>query len=81
VQILDPQNIRLRVHERGVGETLACGSGACAAVAVLAMDNLVSTEVNVVLPGGHLVIKWEGPGSEMTMKGPAEHVFRGTLGE
>jgi len=80
-QILDTENIRLRVHERGAGETLACGSGACAAVAVLAMDNRVSAAVNVFLPGGHLVIKWDGPGNEMTMKGPAAHVFRGTLGE
>lgn len=81
VEVLDRENIRLRVFERGTGETLACGSGACAAVAVLAMDNRVGTAVNVFLPGGHLVIKWNGPGSEMTMKGPAAHVFRGTLGE
>jgi len=80
-QIVDAENIRLRVFERGSGETLACGSGACAAVAVLARAKRVAQTVNVVLPGGHLVIKWNGPGSEMTMKGPAAHVFRGTLDE
>lgn len=80
-EIVDSGNIRLRVFERGAGETLACGSGACAAVAVLAREKRVSDAVNVVLPGGHLVIKWNGPGSEMTMKGPAAHVFRGTLDE
>lgn len=80
-QIVDADNIRLRVFERGTGETLACGSGACAAVAVLAREQRLSAAVNVVLPGGHLVIKWDGPGSEMTMKGPAAHVFRGTLDE
>lgn len=80
-QIVDPGTIRLRVFERGTGETLACGSGACAAVAALARNKRLSTAVNVVLPGGHLVIKWDGPGFEMTMKGPAAHVFRGTLDE
>jgi diaminopimelate epimerase len=81
VEIIDADNIRLRVFERGTGETLACGSGACAAVAVLGREKLVSQEVNVFLPGGHLVIKWNGLGHQMTMKGPAAHVFRGTLDE
>ncbi len=80
-EIVDPDNIHLRVYERGAGETLACGSGACAAVAALRRKTLVSPEVNVFLPGGHLVIKWNGPGHEVTMKGPAAHVFRGTLDE
>lgn len=81
VQIVDRETVRLRVFERGTGETLACGSGACAAVAVLASEGRVSDTVNVLLPGGHLVIKWGGPGNEMTMKGPAAHIFRGTLDE
>ncbi len=81
VEIVDPQNIRLRVYERGSGETPACGSGACAAVAHLIRQNRVSGAVNVFLPGGHLVIKWDGNGRQMTMKGPAAHVFRGTLDE
>lgn len=80
-QIIDPDNIRLRVFERGAGETLACGSGACAAVAALNQQGAVSDRVNVFLPGGHLVIKWSGPGSPVLMKGPAAHVFRGTLDE
>jgi diaminopimelate epimerase len=80
-QIVDESNIRLRVFERGTGETLACGSGACAAVAVLSREHRLSAAVNVSLRGGHLVIKWNGPGQKMTMKGPAAHVFRGTLDE
>ena len=78
-EIIDRENIRLRVFERGAGETLACGSGACAAVAALCRQGKVSGRVNVFLPGGHLVIKWNGPGSPVFMKGPAAHVFRGTL--
>ncbi|HKJ16408.1 MAG TPA: diaminopimelate epimerase [Xanthomonadales bacterium] len=80
-EIIDRDNIHLRVYERGAGETLACGSGACAAVVALSRKKLVSPVVNVFLPGGHLVIKWNGPGHQVTMKGPAEHVFRGTLDE
>ena len=78
-QLVDRENLRLRVHERGAGETLACGSGACAAVAVLRRQDRVDERVNVYLPGGHLVIKWPGPGSSVRMKGPARHVYTGTL--
>ena len=80
-QLASPEKIHLRVVERGAGETLACGSGACAAVAVLRRAGRVGDEVDVVLPGGHLVIKWRGDKEPMTMKGPAKHVFRGTLDE
>lgn len=80
-EVRDRQNIHLRVYERGSGETLACGSGACAAVAVLQREGRVGEAVNVFLPGGHLMIKWKGAGHELTMKGPAAHVFRGTLDE
>jgi len=73
--------IRLRVIERGAGETLACGSGACAAVAILRRSGLVGDTVEVELPGGRLVIKWRGNKEPLTMKGPAEHVFRGTMNE
>lgn len=76
-QVLDAGHIRLRVHERGVGETLACGSGACAAVAVLARRGRVGTQVAVQLPGGVLHIHWGGPGQSMHMAGPAEFVFEG----
>ena len=69
--------IGLRVWERGVGETLACGSGACAAVAVLHRRGLVDAEVAVTLPGGTLDIRWTGPGETLWMTGPATFVFEG----
>jgi diaminopimelate epimerase len=78
-QIVDRGEICLRVYERGAGETLACGSGACAAVAVLRQRGLVSPEVNVILTGGNLVIKWPGSGQSLSMKGPAQYVYTGTV--
>ncbi len=78
-QIVNRSKIQLRVYERGAGETLACGSGACAAVAILGQTGRVDDVVDVMLPGGHLVIKWPGNLQPVKMKGPAEHVFRGTL--
>ncbi len=78
-QIENREKIKLRVYERGAGETLACGSGACAAVAVLGKWSYVDAVVDVLLPGGHLVIKWPGNNQSIRMEGPAEHVFRGTL--
>jgi diaminopimelate epimerase len=78
-QVIDRDNLRLRVYERGTGETLACGSGACAAVAILRRGNRVNEVVNVSLPGGQLVIKWSGIGSSIRMKGPAVHVFSGAF--
>lgn len=77
MQIVDAQHILLRVFERGAGETMACGSGACAAVVVGIEQNLLSNEVNVHLPGGRLVIKWAGRGHPVFMKGPAVTVFEG----
>ena len=79
VQLENRGQIKLRVYERGAGETLACGSGACAAVAILRQTGRVDDVVDVLLPGGHLVIKWPGNQQPIKMKGPAEHVFRGTL--
>jgi diaminopimelate epimerase len=76
-----PGQIRLRVIERGAGETLACGSGACAAVAILRRSGRVRETVDVQLPGGRLAITWRGNDEPMIMKGPAEHVFRGTMNE
>jgi diaminopimelate epimerase len=78
-QVENRGKIQLRVYERGAGETLACGSGACAAVALLRQSGRVDDVVDVLLPGGHLVIKWPGNHQPIKMKGPAEHVFRGTL--
>jgi len=76
-----PGRIRLRVIERGVGETLACGSGACAAMAILRRSGRVADRLEVALPGGQLVIKWPGGDQPLIMKGPAVYVFRGTMDE
>ena len=80
-QLESRRKIRLRVIERGAGETLACGSGACAAVAILRRSGRVGPSVEVKLSGGRLVIKWRGENGPLTMKGPARHVFRGTMNE
>jgi len=80
-QWISTQQIRLRVVERGAGETLACGSGACAAVAILRRSGRVGNSVEVHLPGGRLLIKWRGEDEPLSMKGPAAHVFRGTMNE
>ncbi|MEM9304134.1 MAG: diaminopimelate epimerase [Pseudomonadota bacterium] len=75
-QVVDRGHMRLIVYERGAGETLACGSGACAAVAVARRDDRVDDAVNVTLPGGTLRIFSDDIGS-MRMAGPAEYSFRG----
>jgi len=77
VQIVGRDRVRLRVWERGAGATLACGTGACAAVAVLRRRGLVDAAVAVDLPGGTLQIDWPGPGQPLAMSGPAEFVFEG----
>ena len=79
MQIVDTLNIRLRVFERGVGETRACGTGACAAVAVGRKWGLLQERVNVNLPGGQLVVQWSGEGEPVWMTGPAESVFEGRI--
>ena len=76
VEIKSPTHIRLRVWERGVGETLACGSGACAAVSVCQRWNLIESSVRVSLPGGVLQITWPGHGP-ILMSGPTTRVFDG----
>ncbi|AVP99658.1 diaminopimelate epimerase [Ahniella affigens] len=76
-EVVSRAAIRLRVFERGVGETLACGSGASAAVAILRQRDVVDATVGVDLPGGHLDISWAGPGSTLLMSGPAQFVFDG----
>jgi diaminopimelate epimerase len=79
MQVLDRNHIKLRVYERGAGETLACGSGACAAVVVGMEQNLLDQDVVVELPGGILNIKWLGRGEPVLMTGAAESVFDGIV--
>ena len=79
MQILDRNHIKLRVFERGAGETLACGSGACAAVAVGIRQKLLDTPVTVELIGGSLTISWAGNGEPLFMTGPATTVFEGEI--
>ncbi len=79
MQIINDSHIRLRVFERGTGETLACGSGACAAVAVGQLQGKLSKDVRVDLPGGTLRIRWPGNDNVLKMTGPAEHVYDGQL--
>ena len=76
-QVVARDRIRLRVYERGVGETLACGSGACAAAAVLMRRGRVDREVAVELPGGTLRVAWPDDAAALTMSGPAAFVFEG----
>ena len=71
--------IRLRVFERGAGETLACGTGAAAAVAVGRLWKDLSSHVAVALPGGELVVDWPGPGHDLWQTGPAEHVYEARI--
>ncbi|MEW9571652.1 diaminopimelate epimerase [Rhodanobacter sp. Si-c] len=77
VRRIDRTHLALRVHERGAGWTLACGTGACAAMAVLRRRGAVDESVQVDLPGGSLHIDWQGPGHTLWMTGPAAFVFEG----
>ncbi|GHD40473.1 diaminopimelate epimerase [Marinobacter persicus] len=79
LQIIDRGHARLRVYERGSGETLACGSGACAAVVAGCLRGLLDSRVEVELRGGRLVIEWQGDGAPVMMEGPATTVFEGQL--
>jgi diaminopimelate epimerase len=79
LQVVNPAEIKLRVFERGAGETLACGSGACAAVAVGRQLGLLDEKVIAHLRGGDLVIEWSGEDSTVLMRGPAETVYEGAI--
>ncbi len=79
MQVVAPERIRLRVYERGTGETLACGTGACAAVVSGRTRGLLGRRVQVSLPGGVLMIEWPGPGQPVVMTGPAQRVFAGEI--
>ncbi len=76
-EVVSRDRIRLRVVERGVGETLACGSGACAAAAVLIKRGRVDRDVTVALPGGELRVRWPDDAAEAVLSGPAAFVFEG----
>jgi len=79
MQIVGRDAIKLRVFERGVGETRACGTGACAAMVVARRWGMVEDEVTVSLPGGDLRIRWAGEGASVEMTGPAQTVFEGSI--
>jgi diaminopimelate epimerase len=79
MQLLGRNEINLRVYERGAGETLACGSGACAAVVAGIRLGKLDNEVNVNLPGGSLKIYWPGEGQSVILSGPAKTVFHGQV--
>ncbi|NYS61137.1 diaminopimelate epimerase [Vreelandella salicampi] len=79
MQVVSPSEIRLRVFERGSGETLACGTGACAAVASGIRQGLLKSPVKVHLPGGELSIEWPDPEASLIMVGPATRVFDGRV--
>ncbi len=79
MEIMDRSRIRLRVFERGVGETMACGTGACAAVAVGIHNSLLDHAVQVELKGGCLTIRWQGDDNSLYMTGPAQTVYKGNM--
>ena len=79
MQVVDADHIRLRVYERGVGETRACGTGACAAMIVGHRAGRLADNVVVDLPGGAVKVHWEGPGSSVWLTGEAVTVFEGTV--
>lgn len=79
MQVVDNSHVKLRVYERGAAETMACGSGACAAVVAGIELGLLQNLVSVCLPGGLLEIGWQGRGHAVSMKGPASSVFEGEV--
>ena len=79
MQIVDRKHIKLRVFERGVGETQACGSGACAAAVAALQQELVDSPVTVHLKGGDLTIDWRGEAEPLLMTGAAASVFHGRI--
>jgi diaminopimelate epimerase len=79
LQVIDRHAVRLRVWERGAGETLACGTGACAAAVAGILRGAVDSPVTVHTRGGELQIRWAGPGHPVLMTGPAETVYQGEI--
>ncbi|MBA1443546.1 MAG: diaminopimelate epimerase [Chromatiales bacterium] len=79
MEVVNPDHIKLRVFERGTGETLACGTGACAAVVAGRIQGLLNPQVRVSLPGGDLVVEWWKESEPVLMSGPAATVFEGRI--
>jgi len=79
MQVIDQNMIKLRVYERGVGETLACGTGACAAMVIGRRWNLLDENVQVVLTGGTLNLRWKAEGEPVFMTGPTQTVYEGSI--
>jgi len=79
MQVVNDSHIKLRVFERGVGETQACGTGACAAAVAGQIAGKLGQNVRVSLPGGDVSIHWGGPGSELWLTGEAITVFEGSV--
>jgi len=79
IQVLDRQRAKLRVWERGAGETQACGTGACAAAVAAISQGWMDSPVQIELPGGRLSIEWAGPGQPVMMTGPAMRVYEGQV--
>jgi diaminopimelate epimerase len=77
--VLEPDAVRLRVHERGAGETLACGTGACAAVVAGIRLGWLARRVTVQARGGELLVEWPRDDASVLMTGPAETVFEGEI--
>ncbi len=78
-QVAAADSLRLRVYERGVGETLACGSGACAAAIAMRLRGRTRSPVELTLPGGMLKVRWDGVGETVYLAGPAEFVYAGVM--
>lgn len=79
IEVIRPDYLKMRVWERGAGMTLACGTGACAALVAAVLNNLSEPRATVELPGGPLEIEWSAPGNAVLMTGPAEQVFQGVI--
>lgn len=79
IEILNRQAFKLRVFERGSGETLACGSGACAAMVIACQQGYLEGTIDAELRGGHLTLCWAGEGEPVFMTGPATTVFEGKI--
>ncbi len=79
MEVVHRRFIKLRVFERGAGETMACGTGACAAVVAGIQRGALDSPVEVKLPGGNLNISWDGPGHNLMMEGPAMSIYQGKI--